>query len=92
MQVYMQAVMWLCTGDDLYARNAATILWAWAGTNKSFSGQNAPLVSAQRRRMTVLCTDCSGKRQIMSQQRWAVHNLATAFEFPQEAGWALASM
>lgn len=43
---YMQAVLWVATGDDAYARNAAAIVRAWACANESFTGQNAPLESA----------------------------------------------
>jgi hypothetical protein len=36
-----------------YALNAGTILWAWATVNRSFTGQNAPLVSRRGRRPAV---------------------------------------
>jgi hypothetical protein len=44
-QVYMQAMMYVVTGDEQYAHNAARIIWAWSTVNRSFTGQNAPLVS-----------------------------------------------
>lgn len=42
----LQAVMWLVSGDERYAANAAGIIDAWATTNKRFCGKNAPLVSS----------------------------------------------
>ncbi|WIA35436.1 hypothetical protein OEZ86_003877 [Tetradesmus obliquus] len=43
VMVYQQAVMWLVSGDERYAANAAGIIDAWATTNKRFCGKNAPL-------------------------------------------------
>jgi hypothetical protein len=45
----LQAVMWLASGDVRYAANAASIIDAWATTNKKFCGKNAPLVSPAQR-------------------------------------------
>eukprot|EP00878_Enallax_costatus_P024210 GHUV01025815.1.p1 GENE.GHUV01025815.1~~GHUV01025815.1.p1 ORF type:complete len:268 (+),score=78.55 GHUV01025815.1:397-1200(+) len=41
--VYQQAVMWIVTNDERYARNAATIIDAWSTQNRAFHGKNAPL-------------------------------------------------
>jgi hypothetical protein len=40
MAAYTQALMWIFTGDERYARNAASILDAWSSTLKTHEGQN----------------------------------------------------
>jgi hypothetical protein len=47
VQVYQQALMWLISSDERYARNAAAIIDSWSVRNKSFHGKNAPLVRNQ---------------------------------------------
>eukprot|EP00879_Flechtneria_rotunda_P030349 GHRR01032973.1.p1 GENE.GHRR01032973.1~~GHRR01032973.1.p1 ORF type:complete len:171 (+),score=41.40 GHRR01032973.1:84-596(+) len=42
---YQQALMWIVSGDEQYARNAANIINEWSTKNKQFHGKNAPLVS-----------------------------------------------
>lgn len=45
--MHLQVLGWLLTGDERYARSAAAIIDAWASTNQSFAGKNAPLVRQQ---------------------------------------------
>jgi hypothetical protein len=44
----LQTLMWLVTGQECYARNAADIFLAWAAVNQTNKGANAPLVSDQQ--------------------------------------------
>lgn len=43
VQAYQQALAFLITCDTRYADNTQAILKAWATTNKTFAGENAPL-------------------------------------------------
>jgi hypothetical protein len=44
---YTQALLWVFTGDETYAKNAAAILEAWAKILTAHTNSNAPLQSAR---------------------------------------------
>jgi hypothetical protein len=46
--VLPQTLMWLVTGLECYARNAADIFMAWGAVNQTMAGLNAPLVSRRQ--------------------------------------------
>ena len=46
VQAYLQAIAFIVTCDEAYAKKSLQILHAWSTNNKSFSGENAPLEAA----------------------------------------------